>query len=75
MKNQKVRDQISQNIIIPPDDVKQVSPKIGDADHHAFCVYDHQRHAVGSILKKQDGPDAVCTENGDWKNVTEKDKQ
>lgn len=71
MKNRKIRDQISVDIVTPPDDVKQVSPKIGDADHNAFCIYDHKRHAAGSVLKNKDGPDAICTENGDWKNIKE----
>jgi len=44
------------NTISPPNEVKHVSGKpVGDAGKDPFCVYNHQRHAAGSIIENKDG--------------------
>lgn len=74
MKNHKKEEELLKTTIIPPDDVQPVSPEaVGDAGNNSSCVYKHQHHAVGSVIKNHDGPDSVCNQKGEWKNVGERD--
>jgi len=69
MQNHNKQDSISVNIITSDNKVKTVSKKpVSNSDKEPFCVYDHKRHAVGSKIKNRDGTEAVCTEDGVWKN-------
>lgn len=69
MQNQNKQDRISVNVVESDNKVKAVSQKpVGNADKDPFCVYDHKRHAVGSKIKNRDGAEAICTEDGVWKN-------
>ncbi|WP_265446212.1 hypothetical protein [Acetivibrio straminisolvens] len=70
MKNHKKQDSLFINTISPPDEVKRVSDKpVGNAGKDPFCVYDHKRHAVGSIIENEDGSKTVCTKDGSWQNT------
>lgn len=69
MKDHKKEDELYVNKITPPDDVKKASGKpSGNADKDPFCVYAHERHAVGSKIINQDGSETVCKEDG-WQNT------
>jgi len=69
MQNHNKQDSISVNVITPDNKVKSVSQgPVGNSGKDPFCVYDHKRHAVGSKIKNRDGAEAVCTEEGVWKN-------
>lgn len=69
MKIYRKREKVFKNMIIPPDDVKAVSKEpTGDAFHEPSCVYNHQHHAVGSVIKNKDGSESVCEEDGSWTN-------
>jgi hypothetical protein len=70
MKNHNKQDKLFVNVITPPDNVKAVSEKSsGNASKEPFCIYDHKRHAVGSIIENDDGSKTVCTKDGTWKNT------
>lgn len=70
MKNNKKKDDLSLNIISAPNEVKNISQgSAGNAGKDAFCVYAGMRHGVGSTIKKDDGSELVCTEDGSWQNV------
>ncbi len=69
MKNHKKRDDITKNIISAPQEVKPISKSpIGNAGKDPFCIYAGIRHAVGSIIEKDDGTKIICTEDGSWQN-------
>ncbi|WZL74014.1 hypothetical protein QBE52_04530 [Clostridiaceae bacterium 35-E11] len=69
MQNHKKQDSLFINVISPPNDVKSVSKKaIGNAGKDPFCIYNHQRHAVDSIIENRDGSKTVCTKDGSWQN-------
>ncbi len=70
MKNHKKKDNFTKNIISAPYEVEPISNKpVGNAGKDPFCVYAGMRHAVGSIITKDDGSKLVCTENGSWQNT------
>lgn len=70
MKNNKKKDNLTINIISAPNEVQPVSKyPIGNANKDAFCVYAGMRHAVGSVITKDDGTKLICTENGSWQNT------
>lgn len=70
MKNNKKRDNINVNIISAPNEVKPISKApVGNAGKDPFCVYAGMRHAVGSIITKDDGTRIICTEDGSWQNT------
>ena len=70
MKNNKKKDNLTINIISAPNEVQPVSKSpIGNANKDAFCVYAGMRHAVGSVITKDDGTKLICTENGSWQNT------
>ena len=72
MKNRKKRDDITINIISAPQEVKSISKSpTGNAGKDPFCIYAGMRHAVGSIIEKDDGTKIVCTEDGSWQNNEE----
>ncbi len=69
MQNHKKQDSISVNLITPPDDAKTISKKpVGNAGEDPFCLFNHQRYAVDSVIKNRDGSETVCTEDGSWQN-------
>lgn len=69
MKNNKKQDDITVNVITPPNDVKITSKKpTGNAQDDPSCVYAHMRHAAGSIIKNEDGSQMVCTKDSTWQN-------
>lgn len=69
MKNNNKRDSIFVNKITPPDEVKAVSKEpVGKADENAFCIFNHQRHAVGSVINQRDGSETICTKDGSWQD-------
>ncbi|MFA5524436.1 MAG: hypothetical protein WDA24_08755 [Tissierellales bacterium] len=71
VKNHVKRDKITVNTISPANDVKSVSNSpIQNAQDANFCVYAGMRHAVGSIIKNEDGSEVVCSEDGSWQNKT-----
>lgn len=68
MQNHKKEDSISVNIINQENDVIPTSQKsVGNAGKAPFCVFNHKRHAVGSIIINEDGSTNTCTEEGSWK--------
>lgn len=70
MQNHTKQDKITVNTITPENTVRTHPQNgTGNAAQDPFCVYNHKRHAVGSKLVNDDGPDSVCTEEGSWKNV------
>ncbi|HLR34823.1 MAG TPA: hypothetical protein VK071_05780 [Tissierellales bacterium] len=70
MKNHKKEDNLTKNIISAPYEVKPISKNsVGNAGEDPFCVYAGMRHAVGSIITKDDGSTLICTENGSWQNT------
>lgn len=70
MKNHKKRDNITVNKISAPNEVKSLSNEsVGNAGNSPFCVYAGMRHAVGSVITKEDGSQLLCTENGSWQNI------
>jgi hypothetical protein len=72
MKNHKKDEKLFRTATLPPDDVQPVSPEaVGDAESNTSCVYNHRHHAVGSIIKNHDGPESVCSQDGEWKNAGE----
>jgi hypothetical protein len=76
MKNHKKEEKLFKTTTIPPDDVQTVSPEaLGDAGSNTSCVYGHRHHAAGSIIKNHDGPDSVCSREGEWKNAGEPDNR
>ena len=69
MEKNKKQDHIWVNKIKSEKDVKAVSQKAeGNAEKDPFCVYGHQRHAVGSKIVSNDGPDSECTKESSWEN-------
>lgn len=68
MQNHKKQDSISVNNITATDEIKAVSKIVGNAGKDPFCVYAHQRHAVGSKIKNEDGSETICTDDGTWQN-------
>ena len=69
MQNHKKQDSISVNLINEQNEVKPVSTKpTGNAGKAPFCVYDHKRHAEGSIIVNEDGTQSVCCKDGSWRN-------
>lgn len=71
MKNHVKRDKITVNTISPPNDVKSISNSpIKNSQEASFCVYAGMRHAVGSVIKNEDGSEIVCTADGSWQNKT-----
>jgi hypothetical protein len=69
MQDNKKQEDITVNIIKSENDVKAVSQKAeGNADKDVFCVYGHKRHAVGSKIISNDGPESECSKEGSWKN-------
>jgi hypothetical protein len=71
MQNNKKRDDLTVNHISSQNDMKAVSQKpTGNAGEDPFCVYGHKRHAVGSKISNNDGLEAVCTDEGSWKNTS-----
>lgn len=72
MQNHNKQDKIFVNKITPENTVRPTSQKdSGNAAKDTFCVYNHKRHAVGSKLINDDGPDSVCSADSSWKNVKE----
>jgi hypothetical protein len=70
MQNHKKQDKIAVDTITPENTVREHPQKgTGNAATDPFCVYDHKRHAVGSKIVNDDGPDSVCSADGSWKNV------
>ncbi len=68
MQNHKKQDSISVNLISEQNEVRPLSQQpTGNADKEPFCVYDHKRHAVGSIIVNEDGTQSVCCQDGSWK--------
>ncbi len=69
MQNHKKQDSISVNVISEQNEVRPTSQKpVGNAGKDPFCVYDHKRHAAGSIIVNEDGTESVCCEDGTWRN-------
>ncbi|TYQ17806.1 UNVERIFIED_CONTAM: hypothetical protein Cloal_0178 [Acetivibrio alkalicellulosi] len=69
MHNNKKRDELFINRISPPDDVKKVSKNaVGNADKDPFCVYNNQRHAVGSVIEDIGDSKTICNQDGSWQN-------
>jgi hypothetical protein len=72
MKNHRKEEKLIKTTTIPPDDVQAVSTEAaGDSGNNPSCVYNHQHHAVGSVIKNHDGLDSICSEDGEWKNSGE----
>lgn len=70
MKNHKERDMLFINKISAPNNIKSISKvPVGKASKDAFWVYAGKRHAVGSIITKEDGSKLICTEDGSWQNI------
>lgn len=68
MDNRK-EDDISINIISAPNNVETVSKSpVGNAGKDPFCIYANKRHAVGSVIKMEDGSEVICTDDGTWQN-------
>lgn len=69
MKNNVKKDNITVNTMSPPNDVKAIADShIQNAQDANFCVYAGMRHAVGSIIKNDDGTEIICAEDGSWQN-------
>jgi hypothetical protein len=69
MQNRKKQDRISVNVITPENDIKAVSKDtVGNAAEDPNCIYTHERHAVGSKIKNDDGSELICTDNSSWQN-------
>jgi hypothetical protein len=70
MKNHKKNDKLFVNKISDTDGVKSISGKsAGDAAEEPFCVYAHERHAVGSKIINEDGSESVCQDDSTWQNT------
>lgn len=70
MKNRKERDMLFINKISAPNNIKPISKEpVGKASKDVFWVYEGKRHAVGSIITKEDGSKLICTEDGSWQNI------
>lgn len=70
MENNKKDDTLYVNEITRPDDVKHISNNpVGNAIDNPCCIYNHQRHAVGSIVKNEDGTEMICTESSEWQRL------
>lgn len=73
MKNHNKEDKLYKNYIIPPNTTKPVSSEsVGNAQDKQACIYNHQRHAVGSVIKNEDGSESICEKDGTWRNNTQK---
>ncbi len=69
MRNYTKKDKLFMNVISPPDDVENIyKNSVGIASKDPFCIYNHQRHGVGSVIKNRDGSETVCTEDGSWQH-------
>lgn len=70
MRNNKKHDDLSVNAITSQNNIKPApdGKNAGNATNDPYCVYAHQRHAVGSKIKNHDGSEMVCTEDGSWQN-------
>lgn len=69
MKNNKKEDDLSINIISAPNEIVQKSQfPVGNAETDGFCLYAGMRHAVGSVITKDNGAKIICTEDGSWQN-------
>lgn len=67
IKNNEKNDEIYINKISPPNNIKNISKEsIGKASENTSCIYNHQRHAVGSIIENIDGSQSVCREDSSW---------
>lgn len=65
MKNHNKQDKLYKNRIIPPDEVENISSHpVGDAFDEPRCIYNHQRHATGSVINNVDGSVNICKDDG-----------
>ena len=68
MDNRK-EDDLSINLISAPNNINPISKSpVGNAGKDSFCIYAGMRHAVGSVIKMENGLEVVCTDNGTWQN-------
>lgn len=69
MQNHKKQDSLFVNIITPPNDVKTITKtSVGNAGKDPFCIYDHKRHAAGSVINHSDGSESTCSTDSSWVN-------
>lgn len=71
MKNRKKEDDLSIKTISAPGNVTSTSNVVGNAGTDAFCVYNNERHAVGSKIENEDGREYVCSLDGSWQVGTD----
>ena len=66
MKNRKREDNLTVNTVSAPGNTILTSNVVGNAGTDAFCVYNNERHAVGSRIENEDGREYVCSNDGSW---------
>lgn len=71
MKNFKKVDDLTIKTISAPGNIIHRSAVVGNAGTDAFCVYNNERHAVGSIIENEDGREYVCSPDGSWQVGTD----
>ena len=65
----KDRNTVPINVLDPPYSKKEVGKIAVDKNGKApSCVYDHETHGAGSIIKHRDGTKSICSEDGTWQN-------
>lgn len=70
MQDHKKQDSLYVDKVIDPNETKTVSRvKTGNAGKDAFCVYNHERHAVGSKIEDINEGESVCGKDGSWHNT------
>lgn len=66
IKNLKNQDNLTIKTISAPGNIIQTSNVVGNAGHEAFCIYNNERHAVGSKIENEDGREYICNSDGSW---------
>ncbi|MBC8587869.1 hypothetical protein H8707_06425 [Tissierellaceae bacterium BX21] len=71
MQNRKMKDNLSIKTISAPGNIVTQSNIVGNAGTGAFCVYNNERHAVGTKIKNEDGREYLCSQDGSWQVINE----
>lgn len=75
MENQQKTNKAFKTYRSSPEHPVKDSPESANAADSPSCIYQHQRYTVGSVIRNTDGPDSVCSTEGEWKNIGEPDKR
>lgn len=74
MQDRKKEDGLSNKTLSAPGNIVTQSNIVGNAGTDAFCVYNNERHAVGSKIINEDGREYLCSQDGSWQVIGGEEK-